>query len=69
MSSLLTVDSIQEVDMNALKFEVSMEEANLLIAALAKQPFETVAGLIQKLQGQAQSQMSPAPGGEIPKAE
>lgn len=42
-----------------LKFEVSMEEANLLIAALAKQPFETVAGLIQKLQGQAQSQMQP----------
>jgi hypothetical protein len=56
--------------MNTLKFEVSMEEANLLIAALAKQPFETVAGLIQKLQGQAQQQMAPpAPGGEIPKAE
>lgn len=55
--------------MNTLKFEVSMEEANLLIAALAKQPFEAVAGLIQKLQGQAQSQMAPAPSGEIPKAE
>lgn len=55
--------------MNTLKFEVSMEEANLLIAALAKQPFETVAGLIQKLQQQAQGQMSSAPGGEIPKAE
>ena len=56
--------------MNNLKFEVSMEEANLLIAALAKQPFETVAGLIQKLQGQAQQQMAPpAPSGEIPKAE
>jgi len=54
---------------NNLKFEVSMEEANLLIAALAKQPFEAVAGLIQKLQQQAQSQMPSAPGGEIPKAE
>ena len=41
-----------------LKFEVSMEEANLLIAALAKQPFEAVAGLITKLQGQAQTQMA-----------
>lgn len=55
--------------MNTLKFEVSMEEANLLIAALAKQPFETVAGLIQKLQMQAQPQMSPAPPvEEAPKA-
>jgi hypothetical protein len=53
---------------NNLKFEVSMEEANLLIAALAKQPFETVAGLIQKLQGQAQSQMQPPAVEEAPKA-
>ena len=44
-----------------LKFEVTMEEANLLIAALAKQPFEAVAGLIGKLQGQAQSQLQPPP--------
>ncbi len=55
--------------MNTLKFEVSMEEANLLMAALAKQPFEAVVGLIQKLQGQAQSQVTPAPGGETPKVE
>ena len=41
-----------------LKFEVSMEEANLLIAALAKQPFESVAGLITKLQQQAEKQLS-----------
>lgn len=55
--------------MNNLKFEVSMEEANLLIAALAKQPFEAVAGLIQKLQQQAQSQMQQAPSvEEAPKA-
>ena len=56
--------------MNTLKFEVSRAAANLLIAALAKQPFETVAGLYQKVQQQAQGQMQPpAPSGEIPKAE
>lgn len=53
--------------MNSLKFEVSIEEGNLLIAALAKQPFETVAGLIGKLQQQAQSQLPPP--AEAPKAE
>ena len=53
--------------MNTLKFEVSVEEGNLLIAALAKQPFETVAGLIQKLQQQAVLQMQPP--AEAPKAE
>ena len=44
-----------------LKFEVTMEEGNLLIAALAKQPFEAVAGLINKLQQQAQGQLTPPP--------
>jgi hypothetical protein len=53
--------------MSTLKFEVSVEEGNLLIAALAKQPFETVAGLIQKLQQQAMPQMQPQQ--EAPKAE
>jgi len=50
-----------------LKFEVSIEEGNILIAALAKQPFEAVAGLIQKLQQQAVPQMQPP--AEAPKAE
>jgi hypothetical protein len=67
MSSLLNVNSIKEVIMNTLKFEVSMEEANLLIAALAKQPFESVAGLIQKLQQQAMPQLPPP--AEAPKTE
>jgi hypothetical protein len=53
--------------MSTLKFEVSVEEGNLLIAALAKQPFEAVAGLIQKLQQQAMPQMQPQE--EAPKAE
>lgn len=42
-----------------LKFEVSMDEANLIIGSLVKQPFEVVAGLVAKLQQQAQSQMQP----------
>ena len=33
-----------------LKFELTDQEANLVMAALAKQPFEVVAGLIQKIQ-------------------
>jgi hypothetical protein len=38
-------------------FKVTEQEGNLLIAALAKQPYETVIGLIHKLQHQAQEQM------------
>lgn len=43
--------------MNNLNFELTVEEANLVVAALAKMPFEAVAGLIPKLQQQAQSQL------------
>ncbi|MFZ9767199.1 MAG: hypothetical protein ACO3C4_01745 [Candidatus Limnocylindrus sp.] len=49
--------------MNSLKFELSVEEANLVMAALAKQPFEVVVGLIQKLQKQAGEQSPPAAPG------
>jgi hypothetical protein len=42
-----------------LKFELSQEEASFVIQALAKQPFEAVAGLITKLQQQAQPQLAP----------
>lgn len=47
-------------------FKVNESEANLLIAALAKQPFEAVAGLVQKLQQQAMEQTKPP--AEAPKA-
>lgn len=53
--------------MTTLKFEVSIEEGNFIIAALAKQPFEAVAGLIQKLQQQAMPQLPPP--AEAPKTE
>lgn len=40
-----------------MKLEVTVDEANLIIAALARQPFEVVAGLIEKLQKQGQEQL------------
>lgn len=47
--------------MKELTFTVSEAEGNLIVGALAKQPFETVAGLIQKLQSQAMEQLNPPP--------
>lgn len=41
-----------------LKFELSIEEANLILAALGKAPFEQVASLISKLREQAQPQLA-----------
>lgn len=43
--------------MNKLNFELTVEEANLVIAALAKMPFEAVAAIIPKIQQQAQAQL------------
>jgi len=40
-----------------LKFELTLEEANTILGALGKAPFETVASLINKLQQQAQPQL------------
>jgi hypothetical protein len=42
--------------MENFSFTVTESEANLIIASLAKQPFEVVASLIQKLQAQATKQ-------------
>jgi hypothetical protein len=44
--------------MNKIKFDdLSIEEVNVIMMALAKQPFEQVAGLFGKLQQQAQAQL------------
>jgi hypothetical protein len=40
-------------------FTVSESEANLIFACLAKQPYETVAGLVNKLTQQVQQQIVP----------
>jgi len=41
-----------------LNFELTLDEANLVLAALGKAPFETVAGLITKMREQAQPQLA-----------
>jgi len=40
-----------------MHFTLTLEEANLVLSCLAKQPFEAVSGLIQKLQMQAAPQL------------
>jgi hypothetical protein len=40
-----------------LKFELTLNEANLILGSLGKQPFDTVASLITKIQQQAQPQL------------
>ena len=44
-----------------LEFKLDLDEANIMLNALSKQPFETVAKLINKLQEQAQSQLQTEP--------
>ena len=39
------------------QFELTLDEANLVLAALGKQPFEVVVNLIQKIKEQAEPQL------------
>jgi hypothetical protein len=41
-----------------MNFELSVEEANVVLAGLSKMPYEVSASVIQKLQTQAQTQLS-----------
>jgi hypothetical protein len=41
-----------------LKFELTLDEANLVLAALGKAPFDQVAALIGKMREQAQPQLA-----------
>ena len=50
-----------------LKFELSLEEANLIVGALMKLPMETVEKLVSKLRAQAQPQLEEE--AEAPKKE
>ena len=38
-------------------FELTLDEANLILAALGKQPYDAVAGLIMKIKQQAEPQI------------
>lgn len=40
-----------------LKFTLTLDQANIILASLAKQPYETVADVIQTIQTQAQEQL------------
>ena len=40
-----------------MQFEVTVEEANLIVQALAEMPFKLSAALIQKLQQQGKAQL------------
>lgn len=42
-----------------MKFEFTQDEANVLLAALAKEPFQNVYQVIAKLQKQAAAQLAP----------
>lgn len=41
-----------------IKFELTIEEANLVLASLAKMPFEQVFNVIGKLRQQAEEQVN-----------
>jgi LPS sulfotransferase NodH len=42
-----------------ITFEVTIEDANIILNALSTQPFAQVAKLINELQGQAANQLQP----------
>lgn len=42
-----------------LKFELTVEEANVVLAALGKMPYEQVVSVIVKIRDQAQAQLAP----------
>lgn len=43
-----------------MQLDLTIDETNVILKALAKQPFEEVTGLISKIHGQAQAQLKPA---------
>jgi len=48
-----------------LNFELTVDEINAVLNALAKQPFEQVFKLINELQQSASAQLQPAPEAEV----
>jgi hypothetical protein len=51
-----------------LKLELTVNETNVVLGALAQRPYAEVAGLFSKIQQQAQGQLPP-PSEEAPAAE
>ena len=44
-----------------IKFEFTIEQTNLILAALARMPYEAVSNIIPEIQKQAQSQVDNMP--------
>ena len=51
-----------------LKFEFTVDQANMILGALGAQPYQQVAGLIEAIKQQAAPQVQAAPA-EAPAAE
>ena len=47
--------------MSTLKFELTIEETNIVMASLGRMPYEQVFGLVQKFQQQATPQLQSQP--------
>lgn len=52
--------------MSTLKFEFTIDETNVILGSLSKQPFEFVSGLITKIQQQAGPQLPPPTDTVVP---
>ena len=46
-------------EVKELEFKLDLDETNLILNALSKQPFEQVVKLINKIQTEAQEQLKP----------
>ncbi len=53
--------------MENIALELTVEEANTILAALGQQPYIKVADLIQKIQSQAASQLENSKTTDLPK--
>ena len=51
-------------DTTMVNLQLSVNELNLILAALGKQPFEIVNGLVNKIVADAQAQLPQAPAPE-----
>ena len=56
------------MDEVVIKFELTFDEANAVMFALGKLPYDQVAGLVEKLRHQAAPQL-PAQGAPVPAPE
>jgi len=48
-----------------MKFDLTLDQANLILASLAKMPYEAVFQLIEEMKKQAAEQMKPQAPAEI----